>query len=47
MDANGESMVRKWLKGTLALGLIIVVPWELVAQLENRYINNTLLVLST
>lgn len=36
MVANGENMVRKWLKATHVPELIIDVPWPLAVQLENK-----------
>jgi len=38
MDANGESMGRRWRRETLVLELIIDAPWLLVAQFENKYV---------
>lgn len=36
MDANGESMDRKWPRGIPAPVLTIVAPWPLAAQFANR-----------
>jgi hypothetical protein len=39
MDANGESMDRRWQKEIHVLELIIGAPWLLVAQFENRHVS--------
>lgn len=38
MDANGESMDRRWPRGIHVLEHTTGAPWLPVAQLENKYV---------
>lgn len=39
MDVNGENTDKRWRKETHVLVLIIGVPWPLVVQFANKYVN--------